>query len=183
MAQVYLSRIRLQFRRYQGWTSSHDGGPCLGQCLADVVDLEVLRCKIGKMLRLWRWGDSVGAMMRGTMKLGLAAGVAALMVSCTDVRFERASQKRIARIENLLERVEKKEAQAPDRLADTQRVATNAIDRHRGWLQKDLAFVDGVLQREVNRWPGRWARTVAFTGDYLDGDLPRANATIPRLLY
>jgi len=183
MSQVYPSRVRLQFRRYQGRTSSHDGGPCRGQRLAGIVDLEDLWGKFGKMLRPRRWGDSVGEMMRRTMKFGIAAGVAALMTGCADVRFERASQKRIARIDNLLERVEKKEAKAPERLGHTQRVAVEAIDRHRGWLQKDLAFVDGAMQREINRWPGRWARTVAFTRDYLDGDLPRADATIPRLLY
>ena len=105
------------------------------------------------------------------------------MAGCADVRFEQASQKRVARIENLLDRVEKKEAKAPQRLAHTQRIAVEAIDRHRDWLQKDLVFIDGVWHREVNRWPGRWARTVAFTRDYLDGDSARADATIPRLVY
>lgn len=113
----------------------------------------------------------------------LAVGVAAALVGCADVRFERASQIRVARIDDLVDRAEAREAQAPERLAGTQRLAAEAIDRHRDWLQRDLKYVDRAWQSEVDRWPGRWARTVAFSRDYLDGDLAHADATIPRLLY
>lgn len=102
---------------------------------------------------------------------------------CADPRFDRASQKRMARIHQRVGDWRQREAQGPPRLAGMQTRVVQSLDRHRDRFQKDIVYVNAVMQREIDRWPARRRRQAQFVRDYLDGDIQRADRTIPRLIY
>ena len=128
----------------------------------------------------WRLSDSRG---RVGVLLGLLVAATASAAGCTDARFHTASAIRTARIDGLLDRARAREDQSTLRLARDQRDWVRSVDRHRDRLQTDIALLDHIMQREVDRWPTRRRRTSDFVRDYLDGNLARADRTIPRLVY